>query len=60
MNFNASIELEKIIFDLQRETQLNFIKESITSGEYLINPRVIATRLLNSCFEPQKENCISD
>lgn len=65
MDDSTSLELEKVIqelddVNLQRQFQFDFIKESLLNGEYLINPKVIASKWLNSCFQVDEETCTYD
>lgn len=65
MDNGTSIELEQFIekledFNQQRQFQFSFIKESILNGEYLINPKVIASKWLNTCFQVEQETCTFD
>ena len=59
MNFDKQDELQTLLaqledFKLQRQQQLYFIKESFLNGEYLINPKLIAARMLSHCFVSDK------
>ena len=59
MSFEKQDELEILLAQLddlkiQGDQRLYFIKESVLNGEYLINPKLIATRLLSHCFISDK------
>ncbi len=65
MSIEISNELTNLIgcleeFDEQRHHQVKFVKEAFNTGEYLINPKIIATKWLNSCFSAVQEPCIED
>lgn len=65
MNFHRETELQNLLaqlddFKMQREQQMYFIKESFLNGEYLINPKLIASHLLSHCFLLKKEYCLAE
>ena len=65
MNFSIENELQSLLgqlddFQHQREHHYYFVKESFLHGEYLINPKLIASRLLSYCFQEEQTCCTTD